>query len=55
MTLGEIVDLLYKFKQSRLDRTLPKLDNLFEKDLYSTYLSYLPSTDFELSLTYECG
>ncbi len=50
VTLGEIVDLLYKFKQSRLDRTLPKLDNLFEKDLYSTYLSYLPSTDFSYPL-----
>ncbi|HHZ7955186.1 TPA: type 8 capsular polysaccharide synthesis protein Cap8F [Staphylococcus aureus] len=50
VTLGEIVDLLYKFKQSRLNRTLPKLDNLFEKDLYSTYLSYLPSTDFSYPL-----
>ncbi len=53
LDMGEpvkIVDLLYKFKQSRLDRTLPKLDNLFEKDLYSTYLSYLPSTDFSYPL-----
>ncbi len=29
VTLGEIVYLLYKFKQSLLDRTLPKLDNFF--------------------------
>ncbi|MDN8834223.1 capsular polysaccharide biosynthesis protein CapF, partial [Staphylococcus aureus] len=50
VTLGESVDLLYKFKQSRLDRPLPKIDNLFDQDLDNTYVSYLPSTDFSYPL-----
>ncbi len=32
VTLGRNCRFIIKFKQSRLDRTLPKLDNLFEKD-----------------------
>ncbi|MBF7018001.1 capsular polysaccharide biosynthesis protein CapF [Staphylococcus durrellii] len=50
VSLGEIVDLLYKFKKTREDRKLPKLDDLFEKDLYSTYLSYLPKDAFSYPL-----
>lgn len=50
VTLGEIADLLYKFKKTREDRKLPKLDDLFEKDLYSTYLSYLPKDEFSYPL-----
>lgn len=50
VTLGEIVDLLYKFKSTREDRTLPQLDHPFEKALYSTYLSYLPEEKFSYPL-----
>ncbi len=48
--LGEIVELLYSFKESRNTLSVPKLDNTFEKKLYSTYLSYLPEDDFSYPL-----
>jgi len=48
--LGEIVDLIYKFKNSRVDLSLPDFKNSFEKKLYSTYLSYLPENEFSYPL-----
>ena len=48
--LGEIADLLYSFRDSRKTLAVPKLDNPFEKALYSTYLSYLPSDQFSYPL-----
>jgi len=48
--LGEIADLLYSFKKSREDLSVPKLDNVFAKALYSTYLSYLPADGFSYPL-----
>ena len=43
ITLGEIADLLYKFKEQSTTLVMPQIpDNSFEKKLYSTYLSYLP-------------
>ncbi|MBQ2676194.1 MAG: capsular polysaccharide biosynthesis protein CapF [Clostridia bacterium] len=48
--LGEIIDLLYAFKESRANLSVPKLDNAFEKALYSTYLSYLPTDKFSYPL-----
>lgn len=44
--LGEIVELLYSFKKSRLDCSIPNIKDQFSKKLYSTYLSYLSTTDF---------
>lgn len=41
--LGEIADLLYKFKDQPKSLIMPEIPyNSFEKKLYSTYLSYLP-------------
>lgn len=43
VSLGEITDLLYKFKNQPSDLLIPGIpDNSFAKKLYSTYLSYLP-------------
>ena len=43
ITLGEIVDLLYKFKNQPTTQLIPEIPfNSFAKKLYSTYLSYLP-------------
>ena len=43
VTLGEIVDLLYKFHDQPATLVIPEMPNgSFEKKLYSTYLSYLP-------------
>ena len=42
-TLGEIADLLYKFRDQPRTLLMPEIPNgSFEKKLYSTYLSYLP-------------
>ncbi|GGI03688.1 polysaccharide biosynthesis C-terminal domain-containing protein [Mammaliicoccus vitulinus] len=49
-SLGEISDLIISFKDSREKRFLPKLDDPFEKALYSTYLSYLPKNEFSYPL-----
>ena len=51
VTLGEIVDLLYEFKESRKNLFIPNMaEGGFSKKLYSTYLSYLNPKDFSYSL-----
>ena len=50
ITLGEIVDLIYSFKKSREDRSVPNMTDEFTKKLYSTYLSYLPKDKFSYEL-----
>lgn len=43
ITLGEIVELLYQFKNQPTTQLIPEIPyNSFAKKLYSTYLSYLP-------------
>ena len=50
-TLGEIVDTLYKFKESRKTLALPDCtEGSFEKKLYSTYLSFLAEDGFSYPL-----
>ena len=46
ITLGGIVDLLYSFRDMQQDLEVPDLGNAFTKELYSTYLSYLPKERF---------
>ncbi len=50
ITLGEIVDLIYSFKKSRENRSVPNMSDAFTKKLYSTYLSYLPEDKFSYDL-----
>ena len=51
ITLGEIVDLLYSFKEGRTNFFIPNMpENSFAKKLYSTYLSYLPKDGFSYPL-----
>ena len=50
LTLGEIVKLLYSFRNSREERTIPNVQDCFTKKLYSTYLSYLADDDFAYEL-----
>lgn len=50
VTLGEIVDLLYQFKESRNDLSVPDMSNGFTKRLYANYLSYLPADGFSYKL-----
>ena len=51
ITLGEIVDMIYSFKDSRELRSIPDMtEGSFSKKLYSTYLSYLPQNKFSYPL-----
>jgi len=50
IALGEIVNLIYSFKKSREDRSVPNMSDEFTKKLYSTYLSYLPEDKFSYDL-----
>jgi len=50
ITLGEIVELIYSFKKSREERSIPNMNDEFTKKLYSTYLSYLPKDKFNYEL-----
>lgn len=50
VTLGEIVDLLEEFKESRENLSVPDMSNGFAKVLYSTFLSYLPEDKFAYKL-----
>lgn len=45
VTLGEIADRLYEFRESREKRCVPDMSCPFTKKLYSTYLSYLKPED----------
>lgn len=49
-TLGEIVDLLYSFKESRRDLSVSDMSDGFTKRLYANYLSYLPADGFSYKL-----
>jgi UDP-2-acetamido-2,6-beta-L-arabino-hexul-4-ose reductase len=48
--LGEIVDLLEDFRDSRRSLSIPDMEDAFTNRLYSTYLSYLPSNEFSYPL-----
>jgi UDP-2-acetamido-2,6-beta-L-arabino-hexul-4-ose reductase len=50
ISLGEIVDLIFSFKESRIQRSVPDMSNPLTKKLYSTYLSYLPEDQFSYDL-----
>lgn len=50
VTLGELAELLYSFKESRNNLYLPDFKDEFTKKLYSTYLSFLPTEEFSYNL-----
>ncbi|NMB98533.1 MAG: capsular polysaccharide biosynthesis protein CapF [Clostridiaceae bacterium] len=50
VALGKIVDLIYSFKKSREERSIPDMSDEFTKKLYSMYLSYLPEDQFSYEL-----
>lgn len=55
ITLGEIADLLYSFKESRINKLIPDMSkNSFSKKLYSTYLTYLDAENFSYNLKMNC-
>ncbi|RLK63788.1 NAD-dependent epimerase/dehydratase family protein [Atopobacter sp. AH10] len=50
VTLGQIAELLYSFKESRNNRILPNFADEFTNKLYATYLSFLDEQDFSYPL-----
>ena len=48
--LGEIAELIYSFKSSREELSIPDQSDEFARKLYSTYLSYLPKDQFSYPL-----
>jgi UDP-2-acetamido-2,6-beta-L-arabino-hexul-4-ose reductase len=50
ITLGEIVELIYSFRESRRNLQVPDMGDAFTKKLYATYLSYLPENNFSYPL-----
>ncbi len=48
--LGEIVELLNSFKQSKINLSVPNMSDEFTKKLYATYISYLPTNQFSYPL-----
>ena len=53
-TLGKLAELISSFRQSRTTLAVPNIADEFEKKLYSTYLSYIPSTHFSYNLKMNC-
>jgi UDP-2-acetamido-2,6-beta-L-arabino-hexul-4-ose reductase len=49
-TLGEIRDLLESFKNNRNTLVIPNVASGFERALYSTYLSFIPTDKFDYTL-----
>jgi len=50
-TLGQIEELLYQFKESRINLLIPHIATDFERALYATYLSFLPKDNFSYKLS----
>jgi len=48
--LGEIAKLLEEFKESRASLLIPRVGEGFERTLYATYLSFLPTDKFSYEL-----
>lgn len=48
--LGDIVELIYSFKSSRSDLSIPDMADGFIKKLYAAFLSYLPESNFSYPL-----
>lgn len=50
ISLGEIVNLIYSFHESRTTLSVPNTADSFAKKLHATYLSYLPLGQFSYPL-----
>nr|WP_309098430.1 capsular polysaccharide biosynthesis protein CapF [Fredinandcohnia onubensis] len=52
--LGELADLIKSFKDSRINLSIPNMEEALTKKLYSTYLSFLPEDQFSYDLKMHC-
>lgn len=54
LSVGELKRMIETFETNRKTLEVPQLDKRVEKNLYSTYLSFLPEKDFSYSLKMNC-
>ncbi len=55
ITLGEIADLLYSYRDSRETKVIPDMtEGSFSQKLYATYLTYLEPEEFAYPLKMNC-
>ncbi|MCQ6274672.1 capsular polysaccharide biosynthesis protein CapF [Bacillus sp. V3B] len=52
--LGKLADLIKSFKESRINLSIPNMEDTLTKKLYSTYLSFLPEDQFSYDLKMNC-
>jgi UDP-2-acetamido-2,6-beta-L-arabino-hexul-4-ose reductase len=52
--LGELAEIIKGFKESRMDLSIPNMEEGLVKKLYSTYLSFLPENEFSYALKMNC-
>jgi UDP-2-acetamido-2,6-beta-L-arabino-hexul-4-ose reductase len=50
ITLGELAEKLYQFKESKVNLKIADLANPFLRKLFGTYISYLPPNQFAYNL-----
>lgn len=52
--LGDLANTIRSFKESRINLTIPNMEDPLTKKLYSTYLSFLPEDQFSYDLKMNC-
>jgi UDP-2-acetamido-2,6-beta-L-arabino-hexul-4-ose reductase len=52
--LGELAQVIRNFKETRINLSVPNMENDLTKKLYSTYLSFLPEDKFSYDLKMNC-
>ena len=52
--LGELAKIIRNFKDSRVNLSIPNMEDELTKKLYSTYLSFLPEDRFSYDLKMNC-
>lgn len=52
--LGDLADRIRSFNESRKELSVPNMEDLLTKKLYSTYLSFLPEDEFSYDLKMNC-
>ncbi|OLS41099.1 capsular polysaccharide biosynthesis protein CapF [Bacillus sp. MRMR6] len=54
ITLGALANLIRGFEESRANISIPNMEDVLTKKLYSTYLSFLPEDQFSYDLKMNC-
>lgn len=52
--LGDLAERIKSFKESRVELSIPNMEDALTKKLYSTYLSFLPEDNFSYDLKMNC-